>query len=103
MTSPGSTEGLPLLSILIFTPLAVAAVAALIRSERGLRWWTLAGTSAIALLSLRLWSGFATGTAEFQFVEHAIWIPGLKINYTVGVDGFSLLLVLLTTLISPPR
>ncbi len=101
MTSPGSPEGFPLLSILIFAPLAVAAVAALIRSERGLRWWTLAGTTAIALFSLRLWTGFAAGTAAFQMVEHAIWIPGLKINYAVGIDGISLLLVLLTTLISP--
>jgi len=101
MTFPGSTEGLPLLSILIFAPLAVAAVAALIRSERGLRWWTLAGTTAIALFSLQLWTGFTAGTAAFQFVEHATWIPGLKINYSVGIDGISLLLVLLTTLISP--
>ena len=101
MTPPGSTEGLPLLSILIFAPLAVAAVAALIRSERGLRWWTLAGTTAIALFSLQLWTGFTLGTADFQFVEHAAWIPGLKINYTVGIDGISLLLVLLTTLIAP--
>jgi NADH-quinone oxidoreductase subunit M len=101
MTSPGSTEDLPLLSILIFAPLAVAAVAALIRSERGLRWWTLAGTSAIAFFSLQLWTGFAAGTAAFQFVEHATWIPGLKIHYAVGIDGISLLLVLLTTLISP--
>ncbi len=101
MTSPGSTEGLPLLSILIFAPLAVAAVAALIRSERALRWWTLAGTAAIAVFSIRLWTGFTAGTADFQFVEHAAWIPWLKINYTVGIDGISLLLVLLTTLISP--
>jgi NADH-quinone oxidoreductase subunit M len=101
MTSPGSTEGLPLLSILIFAPLAVAAVAALIRSERWLRWWALAGTTAIALFSLQLWTGFIVGTASFQFVESTAWIPGLKINYTVGIDGISLLLVLLTTLISP--
>src|SRR5664279_1837874 len=101
MTSPGSTAGLPLLSILIFAPLAVAAVAALIRSERRLRWWTLAGTTAIALCSLTLWTGFTAGTADFQFVEHAAWIPWLKINYTVGLDGISLLLVLLTTLLSP--
>ena len=101
MNPPGSTEGLPLLSILIFAPLAVAAVAALIRNERWLRWWTLAGTTAIALFSLRLWTGFTAGTADFQFVESAAWIPGLKINYTVGIDGISLLLVLLTTLISP--
>ena len=101
MTSPGSNEGLPLLSILIFAPLAAAAVAALIRSERLLRWWTFLSTAAIALCSLRLWAGFDSGTARFQFMEQAAWIPGLKINYTLGIDGISLLLVLLTTLLAP--
>jgi NADH-quinone oxidoreductase subunit M len=101
MTLPGSTAGFPLLSVLIFAPLLAAVVAALIRSARGLRWWTLVTTTAVALLSLRLWTGFNPGTADFQFVEHAAWIPWLQINYTVGVDGISLLLVLLTTLIAP--
>ena len=101
MNLPGSNAGFPLLSVLIFAPLAVAAIAALIRSERALRWWTLAGTTAIALLSLRLWAGFNAGTADFQFVEHAGWISGLNINYTLGLDGISLLLVLLTTLLAP--
>ena len=101
MTSPGSNEGLPLLSILIFAPLFAAAVAALIRNERWLRWWTLFSTTVIALFSLRLWAGFDPGTARFQFMEHAAWIPGLRINYTLGIDGISLLLVLLTTLLAP--
>jgi NADH-quinone oxidoreductase subunit M len=101
MTPPGSNEGLPLLSILIFAPLFAAAVAALIRSERWLRWWTLLSTTAIALFSLQLWAGFDPGTARFQFMEHAAWIPGMRINYTLGIDGISLLLVLLTTLLAP--
>jgi NADH-quinone oxidoreductase subunit M len=101
MTPPGSNAGFPLLSVLIFAPLLAAAVAALLRSECLLRWWTLASTTAVALLSLRLWTGFVPGTADFQFGEHAAWIPGLKINYTLGIDGLSLLLVLLTTLIAP--
>jgi NADH-quinone oxidoreductase subunit M len=101
MTPPGSNEGLPLLSILIFAPLLAVAVAAFIRSERLLRWWTFLSTTAIALVSLQLWAGFEPDTARFQFMEHAAWIPGLKINYTLGIDGISLLLVLLTTLLAP--
>jgi NADH-quinone oxidoreductase subunit M len=101
MTLPATTAGFPLLSVLIFAPLLAAVAAALIRNARGLRWWTLVTTTAVALLSLRLWAGFTRGTADFQFVEHAAWIPWLQINYTVGVDGISLLLVLLTTLIAP--
>ena len=95
------TSGLPLLSVLIFSPLVAAAGAALIGSERLLRWWTLACTLAIAALSLPLWWRFNPDTAAFQFREQHAWIPFLKINYTVGIDGISLLLVLLTTLIMP--
>ncbi|MBM3892008.1 MAG: NADH-quinone oxidoreductase subunit M, partial [Verrucomicrobia bacterium] len=58
-------------------------------------------TTIVALVSLLLYTGFDVTTAKFQFVEHAAWIPSLKINYTLGVDGISLLLVLLTTLIMP--
>ena len=95
------TAGWPLLSVLIFSPLVAAAGAALIGSERVLRWWTLASTSLIALLSLPLWWRFDADTAAFQFREHATWIPALKIDYSLGLDGISVLLVLLTTLIMP--
>jgi len=101
MTPPGSPADFPLLSFLIFAPLAAAAVAVLLRRESHLRWWTFLSTAAIAVVSLRLWSDFQLGTASFQFTEHAAWIPSLKINYTLGVDGISVLLVLLTTLIAP--
>ncbi len=95
------TSGLPLLSVLIFSPLVAAAGAALIGSERLLRWWTLACTTGIAALSLPLWWRFNPDTADFQFREQVAWIPFLKVDYKLGIDGISLLLVLLTTLIMP--
>ena len=95
------TENLHLLSVLIFSPLAAAAVAAFIRNERLLRLWTLAFTSAVALFSLQLWWRFDPKTYNFQLTEFSRWIPALGINYSVGIDGISLLLVLLTTLIMP--
>ncbi len=101
MTIPSHTETSHLLSVLIFSPLLAAAVAGFIRNERWLRWWTLAFTSATAFLSLLLYWRFDLGTAKFQFVESVHWIPFLKIDYAVGIDGISLLLVLLTTLIMP--
>ena len=101
MPPSSANASFPLLSVLIFAPLAAAAVAALLRSGRALRWWTLLATAAVALLSVRLWIGFDAASARFQFLEHAAWIPGLRINYTVGIDGFSLLLILLTTLVAP--
>jgi NADH-quinone oxidoreductase subunit M len=96
-----ANSGFPLLSVLIFSPLVAAAGAALIGSDRLLRWWTFLCTTVIAAVSLPLWSGFKSGTAEFQFREHVAWIPFLKIDYSLGIDGISLLLVLLTTLIMP--
>jgi NADH-quinone oxidoreductase subunit M len=101
MNPPIHSDAIPYLSILIFSPLLAAAVAAFLPSERLLRWWTLAVSIAAAGFSLPLYWKFNPGTAQFQFVEHAPWIPWLKIHWTLGIDGISLLLVLLTTLIMP--
>jgi NADH-quinone oxidoreductase subunit M len=101
MNLPTNPEAIPFLSVLIFSPLLAAAVAAFIGSERSLRWWTLMSTLAVAAFSLPLYFRFDIATTKFQFGEHANWIPWLKIYYTLGVDGISLLLVLLTTLIMP--
>jgi NADH-quinone oxidoreductase subunit M len=101
MDLSASNTGAPILSFLIFAPLAGAAVAALIRNERALRWWTLAVTTILAVFSLKLYAGFNPDTADFQFVERFAWIPSLRISYVLGVDGVSLLLVLLTTMLAP--
>ncbi|MFH0907281.1 MAG: NADH-quinone oxidoreductase subunit M [bacterium] len=95
------SETFPWLSVLIFSPLAAAAVALVLRGDNAQRWWALISTTIIAALSIPLWTKFDTSTAAFQFVEAHAWIPWLKITYTVGIDGISLLLVLLTTLIMP--
>lgn len=89
------------LSLLIFSPLVAALVAGFIRSENGLRWFTLLVTAALAAFSLPLYSRFDPSTADFQFLINSEWIPALKIRYAIGIDGISLLLVLLTTLIMP--
>ena len=101
MNLPIYPEGLPVLSILIFSPLAAALVAAFIGSERLLRWWTLLFTLAAAAFSLPMYGQFNPDKFEFQLPEHANWIPSLHIHYTLGLDGISLVLVLLTTLIMP--
>ena len=101
MTVPVHNESFPLLSLLIFSPLLAAVIAAFIRDERWLRWWTLLFTSAAAFVSLPLYWNFDLSKTEFQFFERFHWIPFLKIDYAVGIDGISLLLVLLTTLIMP--
>ena len=52
-------------------------------------------------LTLLLWAKFDPRSAEFQFVERIAWIPAFGIDYYVGVDGISLLLVVLTGFLTP--
>ena len=91
----------PILSLLIIAPLVGAAVAACIRDPRLGRWWALLVTVVVAGVSLQLWTGFDATTAQYQFTENAPWIPFLGARYRLGVDGISVLLVLLSTLIMP--
>ena len=91
----------PLLSAIVFLPLAGALALLLFTGDRAPKAWALAVTLANALLSLQLYAGFDTATARYQFAEDLSWIPALNIRYTLGVDGISLLLVLLTTFIMP--
>src|SRR2546430_14851246 len=51
--------------------------------------------------SVPLWTGFDAGDADMQFEELLRWMPGLGVGYHVGVDGISVLLVLLTTFLMP--
>src|ERR1700675_698935 len=53
------------------------------------------------LLSLVLWFDFDRHSADFQFVEKASWIPAFGITYHMGVDGISMMFVLLSTLLTP--
>jgi len=94
-------EGFPLLSFLIFFPLAGAVVMLFSSSDSFARFWTLAITSITAIVSIGLVTGFDATTAKYQFVEKHEWIPQLNINYILGIDGISILLVMLTTIIMP--
>ncbi|MGJ0454685.1 MAG: NADH-quinone oxidoreductase subunit M [Methylocystis sp.] len=69
-------------------------------SLRNIRWATLATTIATFALSLVIWSGFDTTSAAFQFVEEKNWL-GSGLVYKMGVDGFSMPFVLLTTFLMP--
>ena len=95
-----------LLTIITFLPLVGAAFIAGIRGEhvhvaRNARWVALWTSSAVFLLSLLLWFGFDRANPGFQFEERAAWIPALNITYRMGVDGISMPLVLLSTLLTP--
>jgi NADH-quinone oxidoreductase subunit M len=90
-----------LLSWLIFIPLIGAGLLFVTPGEENQRRLALVVTGLNALLSLKLWNGFDPSTAALQFVEKYQWIPSLKIQYALGVDGISILLVMLTTFIMP--
>lgn len=94
-------EGFPLLSFLIFLPLAGALVLLFFHGEAFARTWAMMVTSLTALCSLLLLTGFDPASPKYQFAEVHAWIPRFHINYIVGIDGISILLVLLTTFIMP--
>jgi NADH-quinone oxidoreductase subunit M len=92
-----------LLSALVWLPTLGAAALLLLdrRDTRRLRQVALAVTTVTFAVSLLLWVGFDRGRAGMQFTEQRAWIPGAGVGYHVGVDGISLLLVLLTTFLTP--
>ena len=89
-----NTLGYPILSILVFLPLAGAVIVPLLPGENGVRVWTLLVTLANAVISLPLFTRFNPTSALYQFAEHHPWIASFNVNYTLGVDGISLLLVI---------
>ncbi len=91
----------PVLSTLILLPLAGALVCTAIRGEALLKIWGLGVTTVTLALSLPLFRLFDRGTAKYQFAEVWHWLPELKLEFALGVDGISLPLVLLTTAIMP--
>ncbi len=94
-----------LLSIITFIPLVAAVILALFlrgddpAARRNAKWLALLATTATFLVSLFLLTGFDPKDTGFQFVEERDWILGLK--YRMGVDGISVLFVLLTTFLMP--
>lgn len=93
--------GFPLLSLVIFLPLAGAGAALSLGRRRAVvRVWTIAVAAADLALAGVLWGLFSYESGGMQFVDHVGWIAPLGISYSVGVDGINLWLVLLTTLVS---
>ena len=95
---------IPILSSLIFLPTigAIFIFFSRSRSEKynSSKYVALFISIANFFLSLYLWIIFDNTTSNFQFVENRQWIPGL-VNYKVGVDGISILFIILTTFITP--
>ena len=89
------------LSVMILIPVLGMALIGFWRDEEWLRRIALGTTLLEFGFGLLLWARFDFASADFQFVERLQWMPTFNIQYAVGVDGISLLLVLLTTLLFP--
>jgi len=89
-----------LLSVVIFLPLCVAAVLAILRiPDNAARWvWVTASTLDLALVVV-MWIGYKPGTAGLAYGQQVPWIPSVGTSYHVGVDGLSLPLLALTAVI----
>ena len=95
----------PILSVTTFLPLVGVVLALLVRGDaalvaRNARWIALWTSLVTFLVSLALWVNFDTGTAAFQFEEKHAWLTA-GVTYHMGVDGISMLFIVLTTFLTP--
>ncbi|TPK64449.1 NADH-quinone oxidoreductase subunit M [Mesorhizobium sp. B2-4-19] len=95
----------PILSLVTFLPLVGALLILFIRDDsenarRNIRAIALLTTTFTFIISLFIWTGFDNSQAGFQFVEKFAWLDS-GISYHMGVDGISMLFVILTTFLMP--
>ena len=91
---------IPILSLVIWVPI-VAGLLVLAAGEtrpQAARVLALLGSLAGLGVALPLWTGFDRSSSDFQFAELAPWIDTFNVNYRLGIDGMSLLLILLNCL-----
>jgi NADH-quinone oxidoreductase subunit M len=93
----------PILSVLVWLPIAAGVLLLLVgdRNDSVARWLALGATLLTFVVSVVLWRDFDTTTAALQFVEHEPWIGVFNAWYTLGVDGISMPLIVLTAFITP--
>ena len=98
--------GFPILSLITFLPMLGVLYLATLRGEEAAiasnaRYAALWTSLVVLALGIYLWTRFDPSQAGFQFVEAVPWLTGVNVEYRMGVDGISLLLVLLTVFLTP--
>ena len=101
-----NAAGFPLLSLITWLPLVGGAVILSVRGDEetiasNARWTALWTTLIVLVLSLVLWVRFDPTDAGFQFVESVPWLSDYGLGYKMGVDGISVMFVLLSTALTP--
>lgn len=99
-------QELPILSLTTFFPLFGAIFILLIKGDeetvaKNSKYVALWASILTFALSILIVCGFSPSQAGYQFVEQRTWVKGLNVSYGMGVDGFSILFVLLTTFLMP--
>ena len=91
------------LSLILFIPSLLAVLISFLPGEEKplLRWTALLGSLIPLALTLGVWFGFDSSRSGFQFEQQFSWYPSVNASYHIGVDGLSLTMVLLTTLLTP--
>jgi len=98
-----SASMLPYLSLAIWVPIVAGVLVLALHRDQdaaAARWLALVGAVAGFAVTIPLFVHFTIDTAEMQFVEAVEWIPRFNVNYLLGVDGISVLLVLLNSFIT---
>lgn len=92
-----------LLTLILFTPVLVAVILLALpqKEDKLIRWVAFILSFLPLIFSLILWFEFDSSKAGFQFEEKVVWYSAINSSYHVGVDGISLSMVLLTTLLTP--
>ena len=88
-------------SFTVFFPLIIALAILINPFQTKDKWLALLGSIACFLGSLHIWHYFKPNTANLQFTEEYSWIEEFGVQYFVGIDGLNILLVLLTTFLTP--
>jgi NADH-quinone oxidoreductase subunit M len=101
-----NAAGFPVLSLITWLPLVGVIFIMSVRGTeevvaRNARFAALWTSLIVFLLSLKLWFGFDTTDPGVQFAEHVAWLPDFHVDYRMGVDGISVLFVLLCTVLTP--
>jgi NADH-quinone oxidoreductase subunit M len=101
-----NAAGFPILSLVTWLPLVGGLAIMSIRGDEetvasNARWAALWTSLLVFFISLVLWFRFDQADGGFQFVENAAWLPQWGISYKMGVDGISVLFVLLSTALTP--
>ena len=101
-----NAAGFPVLSLITWLPLVGCLIIMSVRGDEATvasnaRWTALWTSLIVLVLSLVLWVKFDPGEPGFQFIEQVPWLPEYGVGYKMGVDGISVMFVLLSTLLTP--